>query len=145
MYWGQSYDRVRGRPGYVGFAVGNRARWAGLHACNAVEGDMESVRNKGIILGGSRDQDVKLDDTHVTLIPGLAVHKPRGTRVSLLSGSAGLDVFYLEILSGTLHTGPSSGPLLAFGRNSAILTINHGDGGSVGTGACMWVALRIIG
>ena len=114
------------------FEIGNAARQPSLHMCNAVDGLLESDLNKGIVFGGMRDQEVTLDSDSTTTISAVSVNKPSGT-VRLLSGAGGLDVFYLEVLSGTLHTGPSSGPLLGFGRSPGTLVINHGD--AITTGA----------
>ena len=114
------------------FEIGNAAYQPSLHMCNAVDGLLESNLNKGIVFSGMRDQEVTLDSDSTTTISAVSVNKPSGT-VSLLSGAGGLDVFYLEVLSGTLHTGPSSGPLLGFGRSPGTLVINHGD--AITTGA----------
>ena len=114
------------------FEIGNAARKPSLHMCNAVDGLLESNLNKGIVFGGMRDQEVTLDSEYTTRISAVSVNKPSGT-VRLLSGESGLIVRYLEVLSGTLHTGPSSGPLLSFGPSPGILVINHGD--AITTGA----------
>ena len=58
-----------------------------LNVCGAVPSVLESVQNKGVILGGSKDQDVILSSTP-TIIRAISVNKPSGS-VTLLSGAGG--------------------------------------------------------